>query len=89
MRPPEPEVPIRIDLAIVANKSQVPGHEREPCTHEPRLVAALLRDLVNWCIENPLEGKQLDDDPRMKALKAYILSQRVRREDGTGKALIN
>jgi len=52
-------------------------------------VAALLRDLVNWCIENPLEGKQLDDDPRMKALKAYILSQRVRREDGTGKALIN
>jgi thiosulfate dehydrogenase len=39
---------------------------------------ALLRDMVNWCIENPLEGKPLpDDDPRMKALEAYILSQRV------------
>jgi len=38
---------------------------------------ALLRDMVNWCIENPLEGKKLaDDDPKMRALEAYILSQR-------------
>ena len=38
---------------------------------------ALLRDMVNWCIENPLEGKKLaDDDPRMRALEAYILVQR-------------
>jgi thiosulfate dehydrogenase len=38
---------------------------------------ALLRDMANWCIENPLEGKPLaDDDPRMKALEAYMLSQR-------------
>jgi thiosulfate dehydrogenase len=38
---------------------------------------ALLRDMVNWCIENPLEGQKLaDDDPRMKALEAYILSSR-------------
>jgi thiosulfate dehydrogenase len=38
---------------------------------------ALLRDMVNWCIENPLEGKVLaDDDPRMKALEAYILVKR-------------
>jgi thiosulfate dehydrogenase len=38
---------------------------------------ALLRDMVNWCIENPLEGKKLaDDDARLKALEAYILSQR-------------
>jgi 3',5'-cyclic AMP phosphodiesterase CpdA len=43
---------------------------------------ALLRDMVNWCILNPLEGKELaHDDPRMKALEAYILSER------TGKAL--
>lgn len=35
---------------------------------------ALLRDMINWCIENPLEGKRLaDDDPRMKALEMYIL----------------
>jgi thiosulfate dehydrogenase len=39
---------------------------------------ALLRDMVNWCILNPLEGKELAfDDPRMVALEAYILSQRA------------
>jgi thiosulfate dehydrogenase len=38
---------------------------------------ALLRDMVNWCILNPLEGKELAaDDPRMLALEAYILAQR-------------
>lgn len=38
---------------------------------------ALLRDMINWCIENPLEGPKLaDDDPKMKALEAYILSAR-------------
>jgi len=39
---------------------------------------ALLRDMVNWCILNPLEGKELAyDDPRMVALEAYILSSRA------------
>jgi len=43
---------------------------------------ALLRDMVNWCIQNPLEGRALAvDDPRIEALEAYILSQRK------GKAL--
>jgi len=38
---------------------------------------ALLRDMINWCIENPLEGPKLaDDDAKMKALEAYILSAR-------------
>jgi len=38
---------------------------------------ALLRDMINWCIENPLEGPKLaDNDPKMKALEAYILNQR-------------
>jgi thiosulfate dehydrogenase len=38
---------------------------------------ALLRDMVNWCLENPLEGEKLaDNDPKMKALEAYILHQR-------------
>jgi thiosulfate dehydrogenase len=33
--------------------------------------------MINWCIENPVRGKPLaDDDPRMKALEAYILAQR-------------
>jgi thiosulfate dehydrogenase len=43
---------------------------------------ALLRDMVNWCILNPLEGPELaHDDAKMKALEAYILAQRA------GKAL--
>jgi len=34
---------------------------------------ALLRDMINWCIENPLEGKPLrDDDPKLKAMEMYI-----------------
>jgi thiosulfate dehydrogenase len=38
---------------------------------------ALLRDMINWCIENPLEGPKLaDDDEKMKAIEAYILSTR-------------
>lgn len=38
---------------------------------------ALLRDMINWCIENPSRGKRLDaDDPKLRALEAYILSQR-------------
>ncbi len=38
---------------------------------------ALLRDMINWCIENPVRGKPFaDDDPRLKALEAYILAQR-------------
>lgn len=38
---------------------------------------ALLRDMINWCIENPARGKPLaEDDPTLKALEAYILAQR-------------
>ena len=38
---------------------------------------ALLRDMINWCIEQPVRGKPLDaDDPRMRALEAYIIAQR-------------
>jgi thiosulfate dehydrogenase len=42
---------------------------------------ALLRDMINWCIENPLEGKPLkEDDPRMKALEAYIIWARANQD---------
>lgn len=38
---------------------------------------ALLRDMINWCIEQPARGKKLEpDDPKMRALEAYIMSQR-------------
>ena len=38
---------------------------------------ALLRDMIEWCIENPVKGKAMDpNDPRLRAMEAYILSQR-------------
>ncbi len=38
---------------------------------------ALLRDMIEWCIENPVRGDHLQaDGPKMRALEAYILSQR-------------
>ena len=38
---------------------------------------ALLRDMINWCIEHPVRGKTLSaDDPNMRALEAYITAQR-------------
>ena len=37
----------------------------------------LLRDMINWCIEQPVRGKRLEpDDPAMRALEAYIMAQR-------------
>jgi hypothetical protein len=43
---------------------------------------ALLRDMINWCIQHPVRGKPLaSDDPKMRALEAYVLAQRK------GKAL--
>ncbi|MCH9826254.1 MAG: hypothetical protein K0U79_00780 [Gammaproteobacteria bacterium] len=38
---------------------------------------ALLRDMINWCIEHPVRGEKLaQDDPKLRALEAYILAQR-------------
>lgn len=38
---------------------------------------ALLRDMINWCVENPVRGEKLEaDSPTMRALEAYIQSQR-------------
>jgi hypothetical protein len=38
---------------------------------------ALLRDMINWCIENPVRGKPLaDDDVKLRAMEAYIYAQR-------------
>jgi cytochrome c len=43
---------------------------------------ALLRDMINWCLEHPVRARAMAaDDPRMRAMEAYILAQRK------GKAL--
>ncbi len=32
-----------------------------------------LREMINWCLRNPLEGKELAaDDPKMVAIEAYV-----------------
>lgn len=47
---------------------------------------ALLRDMINWCIEHPVRGKPLDaDDPKMRSLEAYILAQRRGKKLDYGK----
>jgi thiosulfate dehydrogenase len=47
---------------------------------------ALLRDMINWCIEHPVRGKALAaDDPRMRSLESYILAQRKGRVLEYGK----
>ena len=36
-----------------------------------------LREMINWCLQNPLEGKPLElDDPRMIAIEAYVTYER-------------
>ena len=36
-----------------------------------------LRDMINWCLQNPLEGATLElDDPRMIAIEACIAYER-------------
>lgn len=38
---------------------------------------AVLAEMINWCLRNPLEGKPLAlDDPRMIAIQAYITQER-------------
>jgi len=38
---------------------------------------AALWEMVNWCIENPVEGKALAaDDPKMIAIQAYLAWER-------------
>lgn len=38
----------------------------------------LLRDMINWCLQHPTKAKPLaDDDPRLRAMEAYIMAQRA------------
>jgi cytochrome c len=47
---------------------------------------ALLRDMINWCLENPVRAdKQEADSATMRALEAYIMAQRKGVEMNFGK----
>jgi hypothetical protein len=40
--------------------------------------AALLQDMMNWCLQNPCRGEPMSgDDPRLRAMEAYIWAQRA------------
>ena len=46
----------------------------------------LLRDMIDWCVENPVRGEHMDPDgPAMRALEAYIMAQRKGVEMDYGK----
>jgi cytochrome c len=45
-----------------------------------------LREMINWCLMNPLEGATLDhDDPDMIAMEAYVAYERRGVEMAPGK----
>jgi thiosulfate dehydrogenase len=45
-----------------------------------------LRDMINWCLMNPLEGAPLElDDPDMIAIEAYVMYERRGVEIAPGK----
>ena len=38
---------------------------------------AMVWEMINWCIQNPVQGKALDPaDPKMTAIQAYITHER-------------
>lgn len=46
----------------------------------------LLRDMINWCLQHPVRAEPMEaDDPRMRAMEAYIISQRAGVELTYGK----
>ena len=48
--------------------------------------AALLRDMANWCLENPCRAEPMSgDDPRMRAMEAYMQAQRTGKPMKYGK----
>jgi len=47
---------------------------------------ALLRDMANWCLENGVRAPRLAaDDPRLRALEAYLVAQRSGRALAYGR----
>jgi len=68
-------------IGISCDMCHPDGSNTHPETYpkfQPQLKkVALLRDMINWCIENPEKGKPLpEDDARLRAVEAYILSTR-------------
>lgn len=75
------------EIAVSCDMCHPDGANTHPETYPKFQVqlgrVAMLRDMINWCIEQPVRGEPLAaDDPKMRALEAYIYAQRK------GEALI-
>jgi cytochrome c len=69
------------EIAVSCDMCHPDGSNTHPETYPKFQVqlgrVALLRDMINWCIEQPVRGQPLAaDDPKMRALEAYIYAQR-------------
>jgi hypothetical protein len=68
-------------IAVSCDMCHPDGSNTHPETYPKYQVqlgrVALLRDMINWCIENPVRGKPLhEDDERLRAMEAYIFAKR-------------
>ena len=69
------------NIAVSCDMCHPDGANTHPETYPKFQVqmgrVVLLRDMTNWCIEQAVRGEVLAaDDPRMRALEAYMLAQR-------------
>ena len=69
------------NIAVSCDMCHPDGANTHPETYPKFQVqmgrVVLLRDMINWCIEQAVRGEVLAaDDPRMRALEAYMLAQR-------------
>ncbi len=77
-------------IAVSCDMCHPDGSNTHPETYPKFQVqmgrVALLRDMINWCVEQALRGEPFaPDDPKMRALEAYILAQRSGTELGYGR----
>jgi hypothetical protein len=68
-------------IAVSCDMCHPDGANTHPETYpkfQPQMGrVVLLRDMINWCLEHPVRAPpKTADDPRMRAMEAYILAQR-------------
>ena len=72
---------LKSTIAVSCDMCHPDGANTHPETY-PKFQAqlgrvALLRDAINWCIENPVRGRKLEpDSAEMRALETYLYAQR-------------
>ncbi|MGH8562795.1 MAG: c-type cytochrome [Gammaproteobacteria bacterium] len=72
---------LKSTIAVSCDMCHPDGSNTHPETYPKFQVqlgrVALLRDAINWCIENPVRGRKLEpDSAEMRALETYITAQR-------------